>query len=80
MNNLKIPGFTAEASLFQPTGLYAAASVVKPMETAVIPQKWGAWRCGVTALVCLGLTGTPGPDELLCWTAWARRCSDDVLN
>lgn len=80
MNRLTIPGFTAEASLFQPTGLYAAASVAQPTETAVIPQKWGLWKCAVTALFCVGLAGTPGPDELICWTAWAKRCSDDVVN
>jgi hypothetical protein len=80
MNILNMPGFTAEASIFQSTSLYVAASVAQPMGSVVIPQKWGLWKCAITAAFCVGLTGTPGPDELICWTAWAKRCSDDIVN
>lgn len=71
MNNaMKVPGFTAEASLYKSTRLYHGYSGRTRLDTAsdVVPaQSDCEIACGIADVVCLAACTFLGPFAPLCW-------------
>jgi hypothetical protein len=57
--NMNLPGFTADGSLYRTSPQYAMAS--KVIQTSeVVPAFWCELACGAAGAVCIGLCATIG--------------------